>query len=78
MDLSQVIMSGLTIVGGLLLGVYRREQTQLERQIDGLKKDVKDLQETRLHKSDFTEFKQEIREMFTEIKEDIRELRNHA
>ncbi len=78
MDLAQVIISGATIVGGLLLGVYRREQTLLERQIDGLKRDVKDLQDTRVHKTDFQDFKLEIREMFTEIKEDIRELRKNA
>lgn len=66
------IVTGLL---GIIVGLFKYTAAQFQKEVDTLKTEVKVLQETRLHKDDFREFKLELRAQFDEIKQAIRDLK---
>lgn len=60
---------------GVIVALFKYTAAQFQKEVDTLKTEVKVLQETRLHKDDFREFKLELRAQFDEIKQAIRDLK---
>lgn len=74
-ELLHWIVTGLL---GIIVGLFKYTAAQFQKDVDLLKTEVKVLQETRLHKDDFREFKMELRAQFDEVKQAIRDLKTNA
>lgn len=72
----EVLKWVLMFVIGVCGWLMRNMIAQSQEDIKGLKHKVETLEQTKLAKDDFKEFKAELREMFNEIKIDIRDLKN--
>lgn len=68
----------VTLLMGGLVTLFKYTASQFQKDVDLLKTEVKVLQETRLHKDDFKEFKLELRAQFDEVKQAIRDLKTHG
>lgn len=64
----------MAVLGGFIFFLKRTIDLN-DKKITGLEDEIKNIRENFLHKSDFQQFKNELREMFTELKQDIRELK---
>ena len=67
------------ILGLMSLGVWFMKRTldNMEKQVEENKKAIQQVREEYLHKSEFKDFKSELRNMFEEIRTDIRSLNKH-
>jgi hypothetical protein len=65
------LLFALLGTGGWLM---KRTLDRVERQVDENQKDTQKIREEYLHKSEFKDFKYELRGMFEELKQDIRSL----
>jgi hypothetical protein len=65
------------VTGALALNAYfaRNTITYFNNELKELKRKLEVVQQDYLHKTDFREFKSELRGMFEEIKQDIRDLK---
>lgn len=64
----------LAIMGGFTY-MLKRELNSKDSDIQSLKNAVDHIKQNYLHRDDFKEFKQELRDMFVDIKEDIRAIK---
>jgi hypothetical protein len=65
----------MTALAGVVYFMKKTQDTN-ERRIDELEQTQQKIKDDYLHKSEFKDFKLELRGMFEEIKTDIRSLRN--
>lgn len=67
-----------TFIGALMLNAWFARQTlsYYQTQLKELSDQLSRVQQDYLHKSDFREFKLELRGMFEELKQDIRDLKD--
>lgn len=73
------------VVAGFALYLLKRSVDQLDKDIVEIKThytvlqtEVQNIKSEYLHKSDFREFKTELREMFEELKSDIKAMRDKS
>lgn len=65
----------MSLFGGFVW-LTKRAIGDVESKIKQVETDLRDVRENYLHKSDFKEFKTELRLMFEEIKADIKDLKS--
>jgi hypothetical protein len=70
-DIVKWIVIALLSVGGFFI---KRTIDKIEDDIVEMKHDLQKVKEEYLHKTDFREFKTELRSMFEEIRNDLRSL----
>jgi hypothetical protein len=77
--MSEVEFIKWAILGLMSLGVWFMKRTldNMEKQVEENKKAIQQVREEYLHKSEFKDFKSELRNMFEEIRTDIRSLNKH-
>lgn len=71
----ELVKWGLYALLGLGGWLMKRTVDRIEHQVDELSKETQRIREDYLHKSDFKEFKIELRSMFEEIKQNIRSIK---
>lgn len=75
---AELIRWVLTGLFGILLWFGKRVVDSSERRIESLETELQDVKQNYIHKTDFKEFKGELRQMFDELKQDIKDLKFHA
>lgn len=65
----------LAILGGFVW-FLKRTITDNETEISRLNAEVNDIKLNYLHRNDFREFKEELRQMFDRLREDIKEIKH--
>lgn len=65
----------LAILGGFVW-FLKRTITDNEAEISRLNAEVNDIKLNYLHRNDFREFKEELRQMFDRLREDIKEIKH--
>ena len=65
----------LAILGGFVW-FLKRTITDNEAEISRLNTEVNDIKLNYLHRNDFREFKEELRQMFDRLREDIKEIKH--
>lgn len=68
----------LTALLALVMWFGKRTIDSNEHRVDALELDVQNVKQNYIHKSDFKEFKDELKVMFNELKQDIKDLKFHA
>jgi hypothetical protein len=68
----------LTGLAGIVMWYWKRGIDSNEKAIDLLKAEIQGLKDTRLHKDDFRDFKNELRLQFEDLKAAIRDSKFHA
>ena len=70
----------LLFIGNLILAGFawfvKREMSMIDQRINKIENEQITVRANYLHKDDFKEFKQELKEMFEELKKDLRTLQN--
>ena len=72
----EIIIFVANVIFGGLVWFLKRELTFSSERLLRLENEVNTMKSTYLHKDDFREFKQELKDMFEEIKRDIHSLRD--
>lgn len=75
---AEIVRWALTGLMGIVLYFFKRQNDNTDHEIALLKLAIKAVEDTRLHKDDFREFKTELRGQFEEIKQAIRDLKPHG
>ena len=73
----EIIRWAFLLVIGVLGYLMKRNIESAEARITKLETDMDNFRANYLHKDDFREFKQELRDMIDEIRKDIHALRNN-
>jgi hypothetical protein len=75
MQYTEFLLTVTSVLAGLAMWFMKRTIDQQDKRIDLLEKGQIEIKTDYLHKSEFKDFKLELREMFQEIKQDIRDLK---
>ena len=75
MDNVETLLSIISVLGGLAMWFMKRTIDKQDERLDNLEKGQSEIKTEYVHKTEFKDFRVELRELFQEIKQDIRELK---
>ena len=75
MDYTEILLSIISVLGGISMWFMKRTIDKQDDRIEKLETKLTEVKTDYVHKTEFKDFKLELREMFQEIKQDIRELK---